>query len=64
MNADVLSMTDQQIDDKLDRLERQIARAKAKNLPTLNAAFNVLLAEQVRRDMIKLEQAGIKGVKR
>lgn len=46
-------MTDEQIDARLDSIERMISKADAKQLPALNQTFQRLIDEQVRRDLEK-----------
>jgi hypothetical protein len=47
------NLTDAQIESRLDMLESMIRRADRKDLPYLNATFQRLLDEQVRRDLEK-----------
>ena len=51
-------LTDKQIADRLDMVERMIAEADAKDLPSLNVTFQKLLDEQVRRDLLAVETKG------
>ncbi len=44
-------LSDDQIESRLAMLERMIAAANPKDLPYLNATFQRLLNEQVRRDL-------------
>jgi len=44
-------LTDQQLAQRLDMVERMIGRADPKDLPALNAMFQKLIDEQVRRDI-------------
>jgi hypothetical protein len=43
-------LTDDQIEKRLDALEVMMARADAKDLPSLNQTYQMLIDEQVRRD--------------
>jgi hypothetical protein len=47
----VEDLSDEQVQCRLHALERMIARADAKDLPALNRTFQLLLDEQVRRDL-------------
>jgi hypothetical protein len=50
--------TDEQIETRLDWLERQIAAERnVSTLASLNRCFQLLIDEQVRRDMLKEEGA-------
>ena len=48
----MLKLTDQQIESRLAMIEKMIARADPKDLPSLNATFQKLIEEQVRRDLL------------
>lgn len=45
-------LTDEQLSVRLDVVEKMIAAADWKDLPSLNLTFQRLLDEQVRRDML------------
>lgn len=47
----ITKLTNEQIESRLNMLEALIAKADAKDLPALNATFQKLLDEQVRRDL-------------
>ena len=50
----VTNLTDEQINQRLTIVEAMICRERDwKNLPSLNATFDKLLTEQVRRDLLK-----------
>ena len=44
-------LSDKQIEHRLNSLEAMIARANYKDLPSLNRIFQILIDEQVRRDL-------------
>lgn len=46
-------LSDEQIEQRLKMLEKMIYSADAKDLPALNATFQQLMDEQVRRDLKK-----------
>ncbi len=48
------NLSDDQIEARLDLVEKLIARAQTKDLPALNATFQKLMDEQVRRDLLKV----------
>jgi hypothetical protein len=51
-------MTDEALEQKLNVVEAMIWREKnPRNLPTLNSLFQILLAEQVRRDLERQDQS-------
>jgi hypothetical protein len=49
-----IKLTDQQIECRLNMLEKRIAQADPKDLPYLNRIFQALFDEQVRRDLDKI----------
>lgn len=51
-------LTDAQIKTRLDMIERMIGKATAKELPGLNATFQRLIDELVRREMARTDEFG------
>lgn len=51
-----ITLSDEQLNNRLNTVERLIAECRdAKSLPALNHTFQVLLDEQVRRDLEQQE---------
>lgn len=49
----VENLTDQQIEDRINTIEKMISQAHYEDLPVLNKLFQDLIEEQVRRDLSK-----------